>query len=262
MGDSDGRRWFVKRAAKRSEWRAEVRAYEHWLPSLASSTPSLLAADAHLAALVVSALPGEVPRTADAGVHRRAGALLRSLHGARPRREQRDVEKARTSRRLDAVLSRNPDVVSRAEADYARSAALALQERPVCETVPCHGDYFLHNWLVDDTGSLRMVDFGDSRWDRVALDFVQLTFLAWWTRPGLAAAFVQGYGRGLTAGEVEFLRLRLPTNAVAQIAVGHRLRDPDAIDLGRSRLQDLMHGRPVPGLDELATVSGQTPRSG
>jgi len=66
------------------------------------------------------------------------------------------------------VLARNEGLFTREESDFARDPTNRLTDlrTTATETVPCHGDYYFHNWLVDATGTVRIIDFDESRWDR------------------------------------------------------------------------------------------------
>lgn len=140
------------------------------------------------------------------------------------------------------MLSRNEGLFVPDEAAFARDRVKRLAALPPTEKVPCHGDYYLHNWLVDPTGTVRIIDFEMSRWDRAAYDFSRLYFRAWWGRPDLAAPFFEGYGRRLDEQEVEYVDQRMVVTALAEVALGRRLRDPQRIELGRGRLAELIAG--------------------
>jgi len=95
--------------------------------SLAGSYPGLRA-------LLLEAVPGEPD----------------SLSTPRPR------ERERTSRWLEGVLVRNKVCSSRVAFAHDRAKRLAVLPP---EKVPCHGDYYVHNWLVDAAGTVRIIDF-------------------------------------------------------------------------------------------------------
>jgi len=243
--DSTGEHWFAKQVAEGRAFRVEVRAYRHWVPALGGFAPSLKAFDRDLRTLLISSVPGEQASVNNREVHHRAGQLLRRLHGSCPARKQEPAQREYTSRRLALILATNPDLFTPAQVAFTRDQATRIAELPVGESVPCHGDYLPHNWLVDSANVLRIIDFGESRWDLPAFDFSKLFFNAWWRRPRLAASFFAGYGRQPTELELEFIRLRMATRACAEVAFGHNRGSQQHVDHGHARLSDLMAGYQV-----------------
>lgn len=240
--DSGGQRWYAKRVHTPRHWRAEVHAYRNWVPALHSFAPTMRAAEESIRALLVSAVPGRSPHPEDARANRQAGALLRRMHEAVPARMQEPSDRDRSAMRLEKLLTWNPGLLTPEEEAFARSSADRIRALPLVEKVPCHGDYKAHNWLVDEQGTLRVIDFGEARWGEVAFDLSKLFFGAWWRRPDLAAAFLQGYGRRLEDHELAFIQLHLATAAVSEIAFGHNRGRRHHLAHGRSRLADLMSG--------------------
>lgn len=243
--DSEETRWFAKAVAAPRGWRAEVRAYREWVPALGGSVPTLRAADPELRTLLLSSVPGRAPRVTDSRAHRQAGVVLRRLHRSRPARRQRPSDRERTSLRLSMLVDRNPGLFTSTEVEFASDRANRIKLLPLGERVPCHGDYKPHNWLVDPSGTLRVIDFGESRWAPAASDFARMFYGVWWVRPDLAAAFFAGYGRQPTRNELELVRLQLATHAFAEIAFGRNRGTPQHEDHGRSRLADLLAGHQV-----------------
>jgi len=243
--DSGGMRWFAKQVADPRSWHAEVHAYRQWVPALGTRAPTLRAAAPGLRTLLMSAVPGQAPLRTDARAHREAGVLLRRLHESRPARTQQPSDRGRTVVLLDGLLARRSGLFTPVEVAFVGSQANRINDLPLDKKVPCHGDYKWHNWLVDSVNTLRVIDFGESRWAIAAFDFSKLFFGVWWRRPDLAAAFFEGYGRQLTEHELEFVRLRMATYAVQEVAFGHDRGTPQHEDHGRSRLADLMAGYQV-----------------
>ena len=240
--DSEGKQWYAKRVHTARHWRAEVHAYREWVPALAGFVPTLRAAEASIQALLISAVPGHSPHAADVRANRQAGALLRRLHEASPPRRQEAADRDRSAVRLQQLLTWNPGLLSSEEEAFARDSADRIKALPLVDKVPCHGDYKPHNWLVDSTGTLRIIDFGEARWGEAAFDLSKSFFGAWWRRPDLAAAFLDGYGRPLRADELAFIQLHMATAAVSEIAFGHNRGRLHHVAHGRSRLADLMAG--------------------
>lgn len=239
--DGAGDRWFLKPVATQQEWRGEFRAYRHWVPQLGDAAPSLKASDSGLRTLLVSAVPGEEPKLTDPRSHRQAGRLLRLFHEAAPARcpgtSGRPVLPVRLRRAADSS-----SVLTAEERDFVQHSIEGLQSLPQQEEVPCHGDFLPHNWLVDATGDVRVIDFGNAKWATAAHDLTKLCFGPWWQRPDLAAAFFGGYGRALTATEQQYLQHHLSVDALREIVFGHQQGSSRHLDHGRSRLAALRNG--------------------
>jgi thiamine kinase-like enzyme len=57
-----------------------------------------------------------------------------------------------------------------------------------------HGDNQPRNWLVDDTGTIRLIDFGRAGIDAWIRDIDRMYFAEWAADPDLEDAFFDGYG--------------------------------------------------------------------
>jgi Ser/Thr protein kinase RdoA (MazF antagonist) len=136
-------------------------------------------------------------------------------------------------------------MLTHAEWDFLRSQNAAMASFVGMAHVPCHGDFKAHNWLVDSAGTLRVIDFGNSRYAPAASDFSRLFYGAWWRRPDLATAFFAGYGRAPSDEERAFIQSSVVGLAVAEIAFGRSRRRSRVEDAGRSRLADLMAGHQI-----------------
>ena len=70
LRDAAGAAWIVKRHGDRDRHAAEVFAYRQWVPALGSNAPRLRAVNDPLAAVILSAVPGEAAPwpAADAGL--------------------------------------------------------------------------------------------------------------------------------------------------------------------------------------------------
>lgn len=240
--DAAGDRWFAKRVELGRHWQNEVRAYRSWTSAIEGQAPTLLAANAKLLTLLLSAVPGEQAKPLDPASHREAGRVLRGLHEARPERTGGPHLWERASRRLEAVFARDPELFSAAEMRFAREQTREMASLQPRSRVPCHGDYKPHNWIVDEEGRLRVIDFAEARWHCPAFDFTRLYFGRWWKHPHLAAAFFEGYGRKLDEDERRFLRLHMVSNAVITTWYGHAHQSSRQESFGRQRLCDLMAG--------------------
>ena len=245
VADGEGRTWMLKQVGVAHEWRAETHAYRDWVPAIEGHAPTLLASDEELRALLLSLVPGRHPRATNARAHRKAGAVLRRLHAASAPREQPASDPDIAGQRLERLLAESREVLSPQEHAFVRDQGDRLAELPLEPRVPCHGDYRPHNWLIDGSGTLRVIDFGKSRWETAAWDLAKLYLRPWWRRPQFASAFLEGYGRGLRAEEAEFIQRRMAVDAVAHTAFGATRGSNRHVDFGRSRLAELMAGHQV-----------------
>jgi aminoglycoside phosphotransferase len=253
--DRAGARWFAKEVADPQCWRYEVRAYRRWTPALGDLTPELKASDREARLLLLSAVPGEAPSATDRQAHRQAGALLRRLHEVMPEREQRPVDRRNANGPLHAIFLDRPGLLSEEQEQFARHHLRGLESLPPLPMVPSHGDFNTHNWLVDDAGTLRVIDFGNARWQIPALEFARLYFGPWWDRPDLASSFFEGYGRRPHDHELAFVRHRVVIRAVQSITFGVASSSKRHENFGRARLGRLMDGhdvaRPEPALGKM-----------
>lgn len=244
--DASGDSWYVKRAAVRRAWRAEVDAYRTWVPAaLEGRAPELHTAHPGLRALVVSAAPGVSPRHHEVGAVRQAGQLLRRLHDVEVRETTSFAKPGSMPQRLEQLLARNGGLFTAEEEAFARRSAQRAMALPTAPLVACHGDYNRHNWLVDETRTLRVIDFGEATLHRAAFDFAKLFYGPWWENPQPTAAFFKGYGRRPDAHEMEFIQCRMAVSAVAEVCYGRNRGHAAAESRGRSRLTALIAGHQV-----------------
>ncbi|WP_278234444.1 aminoglycoside phosphotransferase family protein [Isoptericola sp. AK164] len=183
--------------------------------------PRLLGADRDHRLLALAWLPGrlvehqpaeELPET-----YRQAGTLLARLHAAGSRVDG-DWEAAEHSRALGLLAAEHriaPATVARLR------AALARHEHPPVRVVPTHGDFHPRNWVVDEDGTVRLIDFGRHAWRPPVTDLARLDAQQLAGRPDLTAAFVEGYGTDLRRGP-GWRRVRL-REAIAAAVWSHRV---------------------------------------
>jgi|SRR5690625_306713 len=243
LTDVHGRSWYCKQTRFAVQWRAEVRAYRRWFAALDGDVPWLRAANRDRRLLLVSAVPGDVVPEPSPETHRAAGALLRRLHDAGPTRREPPAKRAQMTARLDREPWLDGGDFDSSEAAFIRERMRRFRDLPPSDEVGCHGDYGPHNWLVDDTGHVRAIDFAESKWNPPAFDLARLCLQSWWDRPRLSAAFFDGYGRELSDLEHEYLRLQVVRSAVAAVQWGREHGARHVEDRARSRLADLMDGR-------------------
>lgn len=238
--DGAGMSWIAKRHVRARAFRREVRAYKLWTPALGDHAAALHRFDEEEHSLILNAVPGRssTGRTA----HRQAGAILRRLHDADPGGPGRTYAEACMAR-LNQLLDRGAGLFDTRETGFARSEIRGLKGLPIPRYVPCHLDYTPSNWLVDASGTLRVVDFAGARRQPWVRDLNRLYFGEWWTVPDYGDAFMDGYGRALTADDLELLRRTGVLTAVSRVLWGaeHGLPRPTAD--GRRILHALMSGR-------------------
>lgn len=241
--DGTGRTWYAKRPATRMSWRLEVRAYRRWVPAFSDQAPRLHSADEASRLIIVDAVPADPLGDRSPDLHRRAGALLRRVHGSRrPRPRDRPVGEWFVGW-MTTRLRGAADLLGREEVAFLRLQIAALADTPPQECVPCHGDFQPRNWLFDaEADLLRVIDFGGARWQVPVLDLTNLCLGAWWREPEVCASFLDGYGRALTQAEVELLGASLSVAAMNAVRRGTDNANARLHARGRQCLADLMSG--------------------
>ena len=99
--------------------------------------------------------------------------------------------------------------------------------------MPCHLDFQPRNWVIDQTGTVRLIDFGHARFDLPVRNLVRLHFRTWATRPDLRAAFLAGYGHDLTCWEQDMI---CHLGALDALVRGSQNSDPFLIACARQTL--------------------------
>ncbi|MGW8360044.1 phosphotransferase [Streptomyces wedmorensis] len=234
--------WFVKVHQNDRFHRRETAALRGWVPRLGSSGPRLVAADAELRAVVVSAvqgrsLHGAVLTVAEEGeVFRSIGALAARIHASPLPSPGAGVPLPtgpydRSERHLAAARP----LLEPGEEECVRSAVAAARESPPLEQVVTHGDLQLRNLLLADDGAVRFIDVERSEPHASVRDFVRLLG-CFDGRADLAEVFLGGYGRPLTGAEETHLVASAALDAVSGIAFGTRAGDPELVERGRRTL--------------------------
>ena len=208
--DAAGARWFLKYPRDRDRFDREVAAFVTVLPSFGDQVPRLAGYDDRLQCLLLSAVPGRDARSGpaakDPGAHRAAGAWLAKLHAVELSEPQRLAPPVSTlPERRESVIERSEEVLSRSELDLVKGSTRLLLELDDARTVACHGDFTPRNWLVEDDGALRVIDFGQCSRDHAVRDLSRLALRHWPGNPALRAAFFDGYGRRLDTSERQLL---------------------------------------------------------
>ncbi|HLR45792.1 MAG TPA: phosphotransferase, partial [Deinococcales bacterium] len=119
-----------------------------------------------------------------------AGRILRVLHSGGTRRDSPAAQLAveRSFRWLSGRHRIDP------EQQHAAERILTAHPPGLVTAAPCHGDWQPRNWLVDDRGTVQVIDFGRFDWRPPETDFARLAAQQWRTQPELETAFFRGYG--------------------------------------------------------------------
>jgi hypothetical protein len=242
--DVHGVTWFAKRHCGASNYRAELAAYQKWVPALGEQAPTLRAHDDALQTLVLSAVPGEAGSDfalgMDPAIQRRAGQLLRRFHEAESLGPWDDFAAAK----LDAMekwAARADDLLEPSQLDFARSEVRRLGGLGSPARVPCHRDYGPRNWLVAD-GRVHVIDFEWARPEVWVNDLARLYFGPWRDRPDLQEAFFDGYGRAIDETDRTILLGCGALSAVSTVIWAHAQGDASFEETGRENLRHLMAG--------------------
>lgn len=201
--DAKGRGWFAKRHQCQDQYDRELSAYHRWVPALRPNAPTLRAHDDERRTLVLSAVPGTSGPEQSAGLYHAGGVLLRRLHDAEEFAPEPDYAAVKAAE-LEGWLARSGGLLDEEETAFVRSEVHCLERLPSPRTVPCHRDYGPRNWLLDGR-NLYVIDFEWARPDAWVTDLAKLFFGPWQGRPDLRDAFLDGYGRTLTAEDLAHL---------------------------------------------------------
>ncbi len=256
---------YLKVHQSRSHWNNEVYAYERWAESFGDFAPKLLAVrEQEPLALIVSELPGQIvediqlPPLQERAVWRAAGAALVALHDlgpgecfgsclrdgtytAEPAQNAVEYISKRLKRQIEHAIHGkyiNDDELATVRAAYELIPAFE-GERPV----PCHRDYCMANWLVNNQGEWTgIIDFEFAHWDVRVADFSRYPDWSWIGRPDLVDAFFAGYGRPLTPAQEQQLLVAHAEYALSAITWG---RDNSFYGFEREGRESLAHLAPL-----------------
>jgi aminoglycoside/choline kinase family phosphotransferase len=207
----------VKAHQQRDKFEAELHAYRTWVPVLGDSAPALLMSDDSLQALVLSRLPGVAapPSTGETelDMYRRAGRLLARFHTSAPAVELLGFAESQQKRLRTWIARARAGLVHQAEVSVVTQVVARLGTLPSVSGVPCHRDWQPRNWMVDDDGEVRVIDFEHARVAPWTDDLTRLSWNEWRGRPELRRAFLHGYGRLLSKVDMVLLD--------ASSAIGH-----------------------------------------
>jgi len=239
VGDT-GQHFYLKQHSSSRFHTREVGAYQRWTARLGPGrAPVLLAADADLQAMVVTALPGQpardrqVPAATEAEIHRQVGVLLRRLHGVAPPADSRQGA-SRVVARVEDHICQAGRLLESAHVRLVREHAAQLEEMAgLIPAVPTHGDAQPRNFLWNAPGGrVALIDFERAEVAPAVRDLVRLEYGPWDGRPDLRLSFLAGYGRTLTGPEQAALRSYAALDALSGLVWGSANNDQDV--LGRA----------------------------
>ena len=246
LASASGERLFLKQHQSPRFHEREVTAYRLWAPALDTGrAPRLQAVDPDLRAVLITALPGRIargphiPEADEPEIHRQAGMLLRRLHSASTATAVPGT--GRVAARAEEHIARVGALLSQQDAQLVRYHAARLPETAQrLPAVPTHGDVQPKNFLWDP-GSRRvaLIDFERAEPGLAVRDLVRLQYGAWNGRPSLRDAFLDGYGRALTADEESALRHLAALDAVSAIWWGSANSDAGIMTRGYRTLAQL-----------------------
>ncbi|MDA1362649.1 hypothetical protein O1R50_23710 [Glycomyces luteolus] len=175
----------------------EIRAHREWTgPWLRQGRAArMLFADADTKVLVTEYLPGTLIQGTEAAAeldtYVQAGELLRAFHA------QSAIEDPDYEARMNAKALAWLDAPHRIDADVAETLRAMVRSWPsaTATCVPTHGDWQCRNWLIDDAGTLRVIDLGRAGLRPAAEDFERLAVQEFVWHPGAEEAFLSGYGK-------------------------------------------------------------------
>ncbi|MBB0243642.1 phosphotransferase [Streptomyces alkaliphilus] len=243
---AEGGTWYVKIHRNDRFHRREVAALRGWVPSLGATAPRLVAADAQLRTVVLTAVGGRslhgvtYPLEQQRRIFHRIGQLAAAIHtSAPPRAAAGALSRGKLERHLAGARAH----LAPGDEEFIRATAEKAAGLPALETVPTHGDLQLRNLRWDDeTDLLYVIDFERSEEGPAIRDFVRLSD-AWHGRPDLLAAVMEGYGRPFTPEEDARLAALSVLDSVSGIAYGTAHDDPELVERGRRTLARLRAAR-------------------
>lgn len=217
----------------------EIRAHREWNePWTAHGRAArMLHCDAAAKLLVTEYLPGrlvqEDPAAAELDTYLQAGELLRAYH-SQLAVEDVDYEARANSKALSWLSG--PHRIAPETAGALRAAVESWQPATtIC--VPTHGDWQGRNWLIDDHGVVRVIDFGRAALRAAAEDFERLAVGEFKRYPGAEEAFLAGYGPDPREPEIWF-RQRV-RNAIATACWAYRVGDEKFEAQGHQMIADI-----------------------
>ncbi|MFF6772718.1 phosphotransferase [Streptomyces sp. NPDC012637] len=239
---AEGGEWYVKIHQNDRFHQREVAALRGWVPGLGPAAPRLVAADAQLRAVVLTAVGGRSLHGATYSpeqqrrIFHRIGQLAAAIHtSAPPRPAAGALPLGKLERHLDGARLH----LAPGDEEFIRATAEKAAHLPASDVVPTHGDFQLRNLRWDeDADVLYVIDFERSEEGPAIRDFVRLSD-AWHGRPDLLQAVMDGYGRPFTPEEEAQLTVLSVLDSVSGISYGTAHGDPELVERGRRTLARL-----------------------
>ncbi|MFI6112842.1 phosphotransferase [Kitasatospora sp. NPDC051164] len=239
---ADGGTWYVKIHQNDRFHQREVAALRGWVARLGAAAPRLVAADAELRAIVLTAVGGRslhgatYPPEQQRRIFRSIGQLAAAIHTSAPARPAGGMlPLGKLERHLDGARPH----LAPGDEEFIRTMAEKAAHLPGVDVVPTHGDFQLRNLRWDGSAeALYVIDFERSEDGPAVRDFVRLSD-AWHGRPDLLQAVMEGYGRPFTAEEEDQLTVLSVLDAVSGISYGAAHSDPELVERGHRTLARL-----------------------
>ncbi|WP_241386075.1 phosphotransferase [Rhodococcus sp. CH91] len=174
----------------------EIDAHERWTAPWVRQgrAARMVFADRAAKLVVTEYLPGRLihgTRAAAAlDVYEQAGSLLAEFHaqeGVLDDGYERSAN-VKTARWLAAPHRIGPEITRRLR------SMIGEWPTPAVVLVPTHGDWQGRNWLADESGFVKVIDFGRAALRPAAEDFERLSAREFLRVPGAEDAFLRGYG--------------------------------------------------------------------
>ncbi|MCG7522905.1 phosphotransferase [Streptomyces sp. OfavH-34-F] len=241
-GGAEGGTWYVKVHQNERFHQREVAAYRGWALTLGPAAPRLVAADAQLRAVVITAVGGRPLHGAtytpeqQRHIFHRIGQLAAAIHTSAPPRPAASLPPAgKVERHLNGARPH----LTLGDEDFIRTTVERATGLPALDAVPTHGDFQLRNLRWDEAAEvLYVIDFERSEEGPAVRDFVRLSD-AWHGRPDLLAAVLEGYGRPFTPDEEAHLMALSVMDAVSGLSYGTAHGDPELVERGQRTLARL-----------------------
>ena len=222
----------------------EIRAHREWLAPWTSRgrAPMLVHADLEARLLLTRHLPGRLvegtPYADRPDAFRQAGVLLALLHD-QPVVIDEDYQRREADKAL-AWLDKPHRIAPSVEARL-RDLVASWDTSVATPLVPTHGDWQPRNWLVEDDGTVSVIDFGRADLRPAESDLARLAAQDFRRDPALEAAFLDGYGHDpRSLGSWHRMRVR---EAIGTAVWAHQVGDEKFEQQGHRMIAEALADR-------------------